>query len=111
MRGLSALAILAVLLLFADQPARAAAPFADWSVIIVAGDDHAHSGAHSEVFDNARRDLAHGEGLSLRALDVPDVTLRRRIGCILLRNRYVPPAVARVTTLLRNCADTLETGG
>src|SRR5580704_7401771 len=58
MRGLSALAILAVLLLFADQPARAAAPFAAWAVIIVAGDDHAHSGAHSEVFDNARRDLA-----------------------------------------------------
>jgi hypothetical protein len=58
MRGLSALVILTVLLLFADQPARAGTPFADWAAIIVAGDDHAHSGAHSEVFDNARRDLA-----------------------------------------------------
>jgi DNA-binding transcriptional LysR family regulator len=56
----------------------------------------------------SRRDLAQGEGLSLRALDVPGVTFRRRIGCILLRNRYVPPAVARVATLLRDCADTLE---
>ena len=57
MRRLSALAIFAALLFFADQPARAGSPFADWAAIIVAGDDHAHSGAHSEVFDNARRDL------------------------------------------------------
>ena len=57
MRGLSALVLLASLLL-AVAPARAASPFADWAVIVVAGDDHAHSGAHSEVFDNARRDLA-----------------------------------------------------
>lgn len=35
-----------------------AAGFSDWAVLIVAGDDHAHSGAHSMVFDNARRDLA-----------------------------------------------------
>src|SRR5579871_1162796 len=32
--------------------------FANWAVLIVAGDDHAHSGAPSQVFDNARRDLA-----------------------------------------------------
>jgi len=31
--------------------------FADWAGIIVAGDWHAHSGAPSKVFDNARRDL------------------------------------------------------
>src|ERR1700759_2205452 len=33
-------------------------PFSDWAAIIVAGDWHAHSGAPSEVFDNARRDLS-----------------------------------------------------
>jgi len=38
--------------------ALAASPFANWAVIIVAGDWHAHSGAPSEAFDNARRDLA-----------------------------------------------------
>ena len=32
--------------------------FADWAAMIVAGDAHAHSGADSMVFDNARRDLA-----------------------------------------------------
>ena len=36
----------------------AAGAFANWAAIVVAGDWHAHSGAPSEVFDNARRDLA-----------------------------------------------------
>ena len=44
---------------WASAPAPAAAAgFSNWAVLIVAGDDHAHSGAHAEVFDNARRDLA-----------------------------------------------------
>jgi len=34
-----------------------AAAFSNWAVLVVAGDNHAHSGAPSEVFDNARRDL------------------------------------------------------
>ena len=38
--------------------AASAAGYADWAVVLVAGDDHAHSGAKSQVFDNARRDLA-----------------------------------------------------
>jgi len=36
----------------------AGGPFSDWAAIVVAGDWHAHSGDPSEVFDNARRDLA-----------------------------------------------------
>src|SRR5690348_17846384 len=40
-----------------SQPA-AATNLAGWGAIVVAGDDHAHSGAPSMVFDNARRDLA-----------------------------------------------------
>jgi hypothetical protein len=32
--------------------------FKDWAVVLVAGDYRAHSGAPSEVFDNARHDLA-----------------------------------------------------
>lgn len=39
-------------------PAAAAGAFADWGAVVVAGDWHAHSGAPSEVFDNARRDVA-----------------------------------------------------
>lgn len=40
------------------QSARATGDFSDWAAIVVAGDWHAHSGAPSEVFDNARRDIA-----------------------------------------------------
>jgi peptidase C13-like protein len=40
-----------------SQPA-AATNLSGWAAIVVAGDDHAHSGAPSMVFDNARRDLA-----------------------------------------------------
>jgi hypothetical protein len=36
----------------------AAAPFADWAAIVVAGDWHDHSGGPSEAFDNARRDVS-----------------------------------------------------
>jgi hypothetical protein len=52
-------------LLHAPGPASAAAPppsdltnFSNWSVLLVAGDYRAHSGAPSKVFDNGRRDLA-----------------------------------------------------
>lgn len=37
--------------------ASAASVFANWAAVVVAGDYRAHSGAPSEVFDNARRDL------------------------------------------------------
>lgn len=48
----------AVLLLARPAPSFAEAVFADWAAIFVAGDFHAHSGAPTEVFDNARRDAA-----------------------------------------------------
>jgi hypothetical protein len=37
----------------------APSPFADWAAVVVAGDFHAHSGASTEAFDNARHDVAH----------------------------------------------------
>ena len=37
--------------------AKAASPFDDWAAVVVAGDFHAHSGAESEAFDNARHDI------------------------------------------------------
>jgi hypothetical protein len=73
-RTLIALAVIAGLgllgggfwLLHAPGPASAAAPppsdltnFSNWSVLLVAGDYRAHSGAPSKVFDNGRRDLAN----------------------------------------------------
>jgi hypothetical protein len=55
--GACLLSIIAALAL-TSSPAAAGGAFSNWAAIFVAGDDHAHSGARSEVFDNARRDLA-----------------------------------------------------
>jgi len=52
-----ALVAWAWVLFFVSTPVSASG-FSDWGAIVVAGDWHAHSGAPSEVFDNARRDLA-----------------------------------------------------
>ena len=46
----------AALSLALPRPALAG-PFSDWAAIVVAGDWRAHSGAPSEVFDNARHDV------------------------------------------------------
>jgi hypothetical protein len=49
---------LAALASLGAAPAQAASPLADWAVVVVAGDWHAHSGGPSEAFDNARRDVS-----------------------------------------------------
>jgi hypothetical protein len=53
------LAGLFLALLFTVAPAAGGAPadYSRWAVVVVAGDNHAHDGAHSEVFDNARKKL------------------------------------------------------
>src|ERR1700761_110850 len=50
--------LLFVLAMLAAATASSAAGFSDWAAIVVAGDNHSHSGAHSEVFDNARKDIS-----------------------------------------------------
>ena len=50
------LAVCAILFACAATPA-SAGPFDNWAALVVAGDYRAHSGADSDVFDNARRDL------------------------------------------------------
>ncbi|HEX4304054.1 MAG TPA: C13 family peptidase [Rhizomicrobium sp.] len=56
MRYLWIVFVLVSATLFASPAA--AAGFADWGAIVVAGDWHSHSGAPSEVFDNARKDVS-----------------------------------------------------
>ena len=56
-RLLIGLVLLAGLVGTAPGAANAGA-FSNWTAVVVAGDYRAHSGAPSEVFDNARRDLA-----------------------------------------------------
>jgi DNA-binding transcriptional LysR family regulator len=52
----------------------------------------------------SQRDLAHGEGMTLRALDLPDLMLHRQFGALSLRGRYPSPAVSRIIGLLREQA-------
>jgi hypothetical protein len=60
----------------------ATSPFAGWAAVVVAGDFHAHSGAPSEAFDNARHDVTqalvkagfdprHIQGFSVRPQNYP----------------------------------------
>jgi hypothetical protein len=44
-----------------------AAGFADWAAVVVAGDNHAHDGSLSEVFDTGRREIAK----DLSAIGIP----------------------------------------
>ena len=57
-RGFFKTILAAVVLALCASQAAAEGPFSDWAGVVVAGDWHAHSGAPSEVFDNARRDVA-----------------------------------------------------
>jgi hypothetical protein len=53
------LAILIAAALFGPSATASAGPFADWAVVVVAGDFHAaHTNNPTETFDNARRDVA-----------------------------------------------------
>lgn len=58
----------------------------------------------------SRRDLAHGEGVALRELDLPGIVLRRRVGSLSVRNGYLSPAINRVMALLRDRTYMLEAG-
>lgn len=56
MRGLRFFWLTCALLALASPAA--AAPFENWTAVVIAGDWHAQSGGPSEAFDNARRDVA-----------------------------------------------------
>jgi len=55
----------------------ASAGTSDWAAIVVAGDWHAHSGAPSEVFDNARRDVTQDlESIGFQPSNIVDFSMR-----------------------------------
>lgn len=57
MRGAAGI-VFGLILLCLAPPADAGGPFSRWSAVVVAGDWRAQSGAPTEAFDNARRDVA-----------------------------------------------------
>ena len=80
--------------------------FADWAAVVVAGDWHAHSGAPSEVFDNARRDI----GKSLVAIGFKP----KNIAQFSVRPERYPGALATdgrlVVRVLANLAEQAQGG-
>lgn len=66
-----------LMLLLAGATPAAAADFSNWAAMIVAGDWHAHSGAPSEVFDNARRDLGRAfAGIGFNPANIEEYSVR-----------------------------------
>jgi hypothetical protein len=68
--------------------------FSTWAAVVVAGDAHAHSGAASEAFDNARRDVGRAllsagfEPSNLRELSTRPRRYRERPGLATVDNLY-----------------------
>lgn len=54
---LTSFLVAALLAVLSAEPVSAAG-LSDWAAVVVAGDWHSHSGAPSQVFDNARRDIS-----------------------------------------------------
>ena len=62
-------------------PARAGSAFANWAAIVVAGDDRAHNGAPSTIFDNARRGVVHDlEASGFAARNIAEFSIAPRSG-------------------------------
>lgn len=58
--GLFAGFLIAALTWIGTAAPAVAGPFSNWAVVVVAGDYRDHNGDPSEIFDNARRDVAAG---------------------------------------------------
>ena len=101
-RGLGLLPFVLSALILVHGSALAQTPrktdFADWAALVIAGDWHAHSGAPSEVFDNARRDISKSlVKAGFQSANVSEFSVRP--------DRY---AAARVfSTDLKSVSDTL----
>jgi hypothetical protein len=70
----------------------AATSFADWAAVVISGDNQAaHSDAHTETFDNARRDL--GRALERRGFSWPNMA---EFSVEPSRHRDTAPGPARI---------------
>jgi hypothetical protein len=73
------LCTLTIALVALSLPAPANTAFANWVAVVVAGDDHAHNGAPSAIFDNARRGVVHElEASGFGARNTAEFSVARR---------------------------------
>ncbi|HEX4078520.1 MAG TPA: C13 family peptidase [Rhizomicrobium sp.] len=76
-RGKLLTVLIAMLAGLVFRPAYATTGFAGWAAIVVAGDWHAHDGRPSDIFDNARRDVARDLiGLGFAPKNVEEFSVR-----------------------------------
>ncbi|MDE2183073.1 MAG: peptidase C13 [Alphaproteobacteria bacterium] len=72
-----AMRLLRPLLIFALLALPARADFSNWAAVVVAGDWHAHSGAPSKVFDNARQTISQElVGIGFKPQNVAQFSVR-----------------------------------
>ncbi|HEY3636902.1 MAG TPA: C13 family peptidase [Rhizomicrobium sp.] len=69
--------VAAILFFLTGNTVDASSPFANWAAVVVSGDWHAHDGAPSEIFDNARRDVTHNlETLGFSRNNIEEISAR-----------------------------------
>lgn len=70
--------------------AYASAAFSNWAAIVVAGDDRAHNGTPSAIFDNARRGVVHDlEASGFAARNIAEFSVARRSGVAYARSNAI----------------------
>lgn len=70
-----------ILTLAASSVAHASTAFSNWAALVVAGDDRAHNGAPSAIFDNARRGVVRDlEASGFDASNIAEFSVARHQG-------------------------------
>jgi len=83
-----------VLALIVSLDVRANTSFSNWAAVVVAGDDRAHNGAPSTIFDNARRGVVHDlEASGFAARNIAEFSVARRSGVDYARASAIAAAV------------------
>ncbi|HLY07254.1 MAG TPA: C13 family peptidase [Rhizomicrobium sp.] len=92
----------ALVLLALPLSARASPAFSDWAAVVVAGDDRAHNGAPSAIFDNARRGVVHDlEASGFSAANIAEFSVARHSGVPYARILSISDALRRLAQRAR----------
>lgn len=82
--------------------AHASAAFSNWAAIVVAGDNRAHNGTPSAIFDNARRGVVHeleASGFAVR--NIAEFSVAQRSGAAYARANVISDVLYRLAQRAR----------
>ena len=89
-------------LAFALTDAHANTAFANWAAVVVAGDDRAHNGSPSAIFDNARRGVVHDlEASGFAPGNIAQFSAAPRSGVAYASTRAIAAALRSLTQRAR----------